>query len=520
MIPGPMSQMGIVFSRFVPGRLVPLMPRYLLAFFAALLLYSTLTSQIWTSSPRHLRVSNSNNNNNGANHGQSGVLGDLPARLDRLVSGHAAPESAPEPVQIPIEDPLPQGKVYKPDTEPFSPVSDPFPWLTANGRKPPLLLNNLPPDPHVPEQTPLFIGFTHNWPTLIQCVASYIAAGWPAGDIYVVENTGAFRANVDRKLGLQNPLFLNHTQLWMLGVNVLQTPALLSFSQLQNYYLSMALQRNWPRFFWTREDIVVFSDEEVRKKDRDHNYPEDPYATIYERAVGLMRYLDLPDMPLWATHFFAYDGLTLVNRDAYLDVGGWDPLIPFFASDCDMHLRLHWAGYWQPQSEAGLVYDVGGAGAHLLDAGALFRLPGAHAAFVGDPLFEDPLRPMREADAERERGMRAWVAKEGESHQHLVAVVQRMVEVRARNGRGAGGGPAGGQDEPFYRDPAGYAAGLGALADAGRRVFAEKWGHRGCDLAGLGIEAEDAWRLERDWDPLTEGPGSENGDWSKEWNVM
>lgn len=68
---------------------------------------------------------------------------------------------------------------------------------------------------------PLLIGFTRNWPLLLQCVSSYIAAGWPADEIFVVENTGTMDANERELLTLQNPFFLNRTQLGMLGVNVI-----------------------------------------------------------------------------------------------------------------------------------------------------------------------------------------------------------------------------------------------------------------------------------------------------------
>jgi hypothetical protein len=76
----------------------------------------------------------------------------------------------------------------------------------------------------------LFVGFTRNWPQLLQCVVSYIAAGWPPEDIHVVENTGVMHANREGKLTLQNPFYLNHTQLAMLGVKVItvRSPASLS----------------------------------------------------------------------------------------------------------------------------------------------------------------------------------------------------------------------------------------------------------------------------------------------------
>ena len=35
--------------------------------------------------------------------------------------------------------------------------------------------------------------------------------------------------------------------------------------------------------------------------------------------------------------------------------------------------------------------------------------------------------------------------------------------------------------------------------DQGRNVFAEKWGHKECDLIGSGLRPEHAWRVEKDW---------------------
>lgn len=114
---------------------------------------------------------------------------------------------------------------YKPARKHSPPIPDPFPLLSSNPPPKKSLLrapeHNRPPQKHYPEKTPLLIGFTRNWPQLLQCVVSYIAAGWPPEDIYVVENTGTMFSNKNNKLTLQNPFYLNHTQLSMLGVNII-----------------------------------------------------------------------------------------------------------------------------------------------------------------------------------------------------------------------------------------------------------------------------------------------------------
>jgi hypothetical protein len=59
---------------------------------------------------------------------------------------------------------------------------------------------------------------------------------------------------------------------------------------------------------------------------------------------------------------------------------------------------------------------------------------------------------------------------------------------------------AGGVGEPFYRDPEGFDLAIEMTIQHGKTVFAEKWGHRGCDIRAIGLTPGDAWKLEHDWD--------------------
>ncbi|KAK3990450.1 hypothetical protein QBC44DRAFT_394353 [Cladorrhinum sp. PSN332] len=396
----------------------------------------------------------------------------------------------------PDEPPGPKPRP-KPPREPSSPIPDPFPLLSSNPPPKESLLrapeHNRPPKKHYAEKTPLLVGFTRNWPQLLQCVASYVAAGWPPEDIYVVENTGTMFSNRENKLTLQNPFYLNHTQLSMLGVNVVITPTLLTFAQLQNFYLHTALLRDWPTFFWTHQDLLVFSDEALSLSS------DEPYYTLYDRAVGVLQYLLLPSSPKWAHHFFAYDHLTLVNRDAVLSVGGWDTHIPFYATDCDLYVRLMWSGFWQGETEIGLILDVNTV---LDDLGSLLRIPGVKASYSGGGNVTDEVEE-EEIDLSR-----------GESWERLVELGREMERVKYSDGNTWRNTwqvrQQGGEGEPFYRDWEGFEVGTRMMIDMGRSVFAEKWGHRGCDIAKVGIKAEDAWRLERDW--AGEGEEGEGGE--------
>lgn len=408
----------------------------------------------------------------------------------------------------------------KPPKETTPPIPDPFPLLTQSSpeevrAKLQVPEINRPPKVHVPEQTPLLIGFTRNWPQLLQCISSYITAGWPAEDIYVVENTGVMFSNRDNQLTLQNPFYLNHTQLHMLGVNVLVTPTLLTFAQLQNFYAWTALERNWTDYFWSHQDVVAFSFEKEFRPHMEDKKAQLANYSLYSRAVAILRYLRQPGIPKWANHFFAYDHLTLVHRDAVLDIGGWDTHIPFYSTDCDFYLRQKWAGYFQGSTQIGIIIDTSTV---LDDFAAFFRIPGIHATFQGDPGSEAPasddvLEEMNREEAEDQR--RRLVDKEGETVEHLVDVAYRMQAVKYIDGGWWRNlwqlRQGGGEGEPFYRDPEGFQVGLDVAIEAGRRVFADKWGHRGCDI--FDRTDSEAWKLQRDWNPNFEGQGHEGPYW-------
>ena len=287
-------------------------------------------------------------------------------------------ERAPQIVQVihdKIDPPPYAGPKYKITHAPkATPIIDNFP-LAANAHSaadlPPIPKWNKTPVPHPAERTPLFIGFTRNWRLLQQVVVSYITAGWPPGDIYVVENTGVLDANKLGQLSLQNPFFLNHTRLEMLEVNILITPTLLTFAQLQNFYHYTSTVEKYPFFFWSHMDVVAIPFEwsykeehpeiDVTKPDIDYK----DFKSVYWQCItALHEVLNAKDettgKPLrWAMRFFSYDRLALVNVAAFREIGGWDTQIPFYMGDCDMHARLEMANFnIEERPSGGVVYDV------------------------------------------------------------------------------------------------------------------------------------------------------------------
>lgn len=190
-------------------------------------------------------------------------------------------------------------------------------------------------------RTPLFIGFSENEPLLAQAVLSYIACGWPGSDIVVVDNTGTFEIHMKNKSSLDYDQFRRQY-----GVNILQAPAQLSFSQLQNFYIYTARLQGWQYFFWTHMDVVVLS----------HPYPS---PSFYQRVISSLENITAEDSTeRWAFGWYRYDYLSLVNVLAATSTGHWDIDIPYYTSDCDYYTRSRLRGFQILDFDVGHIIDV------------------------------------------------------------------------------------------------------------------------------------------------------------------
>lgn len=363
---------------------------------------------------------------------------------------------------------------------PLSPISDNFPLL-AHYRPPPIpFWNQLPPNTTT-LPTPLLIGFTRNWPLLQQTLVSYLTAGWPASQIYIIDNTGTQTSNRRGLLTIQNPFYLNYTRLTtVFNVTVVETPTLLTFAQLQNYFLWHASERGWDYFFWSHMDAVALSDESFTV--------EHEYKGLYARVLDVLEETLVPAFGAkqkWALRFFAYDHLTLVNTAASLDVGGWDPFISYYLSDCDMYGRLGMAGYKTDSPDVGRIYDIATS---LEDLLVLYRrtgkaddsnhtdahelLPAAPDTFPLAERMDDSYFRLREQlDA-----MDHW-KNDNVERRNTWQMIQK-----------------GGQGEPFYYEPKGFQRGVEMANENGRNVYYAKWGGDTCAIRGKGLKKEDAWK--------------------------
>ncbi|KAM0282040.1 hypothetical protein ACHAQH_003246 [Verticillium albo-atrum] len=492
------------------------------------------------------------------------IVADVSDEVDKFANHHPANPDTPRPpvleddAEAPPPPPPPpppaadrpeepeDGKPhpkYKPSpVHNPPPIRDPF-ALLATSTPPPIpawnvARDNLHVEYGLDYAPPLLVGFGRNWPMLLQTVVSYITAGWPAEQIYVIENTGVQFSNQKGKLSLQNPFYLNHKHLKKLGVNIVQAPVLMTFAQMQNFFINLAHINRWPYYFWSHMDVLALSFEDG-KEGLTPPSTDPGYKTIYELSLrALNDTLESDDR--WGLRFFAYDHLALVNREAYDDVGGWDVMIPFYIGDCDMHSRLSMAGWSQKDYSAGIITDVALA---LDDLQALYRVPGVKPSFT-DPSPPDekeakkkkkekkerkkqkgrrdsdeplpPPSPPDEKDPEEEKRTKEELKKAEEDKKKeedgpraqwraLQKVADDMFHHKHDNKSPLGRntwqqGQTGGFGEPYYYPNEGFREAVDIITEAGREVYRRKWGHRDCDLlTGAGLKLWDQWKVEKDW---------------------
>ena len=251
-------------------------------------------------------------------------------------------------------------------------------------------------------------------------------------------------------------------------------------------------------------DVLALCEEEWRDPDTGK------YKSLYLRVVDVLERNLSPEWGRWGLQFFAYDRLALVNRTAYEEVGGWDTMIPFYMTDCDMHERLTMAELRQDDTRVGLIYDVGDS---LPDLAALYRPKPKDSS---QPKPATPSRAPRSASPaeepedepppplERLRKTKYDFSQPDElnspTYRLLMDACDQLQREKNSGERNTWQGwQQGGQGEPFYRDAEGFETALQMTMELGRNVFAEKWGHRDCAIRGAGLTAGDPWRVEHDW---------------------
>lgn len=385
---------------------------------------------------------------------------------------------------------------------------------------------NHPPDER--PRTPLFIAFTRNNDMLQQVVLAWIAVGWPREDIIIVDNTGTMDANNEGMLSPKNPFFIDYPLYRKrYGVAILQTPTLLNFSQLQNFFLRLAIAQGWPYYFWSHMDIGVLGDEDAV-----------PYQSFYSRVLDILDNATSPPpnttitttssssssmrntTGTWAIKLFNQDYFTLVNVAAWRHIGSWDPFIPYYNSDCDAYARATMHNHTQDAVSAGQIYDVAGQiaptaatleaalfpSSQLLlanasEASAQLRQFLAEAEAWGTDVSMASL-PAEDRRRRRRRPRRPSPLllddpdnlPNSPRYQRARAVFAELQAAKRSGNRNTWQTAQGdgGRGEPWTYDPRGFQRAWWEMAGYGRDLYAKKWGPgSGCGLEGKGVG--DAW---------------------------
>ncbi|THZ84968.1 hypothetical protein D6C84_03699 [Aureobasidium pullulans] len=369
--------------------------------------------------------------------------------------------SAPSSTETDISETMISGS--KLDAPVLGPTENPFllyyPALPESGNtsriQPPHINKPIVSRP----RTPLFLSFTRNNAMLLQTLHSYISSGWPASDIIIIDNSGTMNANPLSLLSTSNPFYLDYRTLReAYGVSILQTPTLLSFSQLQNFYIRTAIAMDWHYFFWSHMDIVVLPTS------------TQPYKSFYAQVLQVLSNataLSEIGKP-WALRFFNYDFLTLVNVEAMKAIGQWDTFVPYYASDCDFYSRVYASGYDTPESIK-------------VTAGKIFDMPSLI------PEFAAKISAIYTSNGVDEKAYSAltWELEKAQRFKDADQGVHR---------NSWQGQQKGGQGEMWTYEAEGFERAWWMSSRAGEKVYREKWGRGDCELW-----KKDGWSPSEAW---------------------
>ena len=155
---------------------------------------------------------------------------------------------------------------------------------------------------------PIFIPYVNRPDLLEKAVDSIPLSEEGEWQVEIINNSGKPLPNDDLCAGDCNP----------------NVP--LSFAQTQNWMIDLAEHFEAPGFY-----LFMHSDAEA-------------IGDTVERLVAMANAYTIQKRK-WGVIFTAYDALAAFNTAAFRHVGGWDTVLSWYLSDCDMYRRLKLAGY-------------------------------------------------------------------------------------------------------------------------------------------------------------------------------
>ena len=200
---------------------------------------------------------------------------------------------------------------------------------------------------------PHFIAFTYNWDSLNQCLRSLHESNVAWRNVIIVDNS-AGQLVVKKRYWLVN-------EYGTMIVTILPIFSFLSFSHLQNLFLSIAQQSKCYAYSWSHMDIVLLPFEEdwrIFKNNRStYNDSASLSQTIYHKFLGSIHHTNHTKNQ-WGLIFYAYDLLAAVRTSAYTTTGPFDISIPQYKADCDYYKRLELKGYQKIQKHIVHIFHM------------------------------------------------------------------------------------------------------------------------------------------------------------------
>ncbi|BDA45364.1 hypothetical protein COCOBI_07-1510 [Coccomyxa sp. Obi] len=161
----------------------------------------------------------------------------------------------------------------------------------------------------------VFILFSWNYDLFWTSLQTYDAAGWTRR-IIVIDNSDGHRLLHDPKVNA------------IVG-EVIPTRVQLTFSQLQNFIASIAIERDYNYYFWGHADVALVA--------------SNASASFAEEVLQCMDHV-MDHHPDWGILYFKYDWFSAIRTSLVRQVK-YDIFITVYMSDCDFYPRVRAAGY-------------------------------------------------------------------------------------------------------------------------------------------------------------------------------
>lgn len=190
---------------------------------------------------------------------------------------------------------------------------------------------------------PHFVAFTFNWDMLNQSLRSLHESAVDWRNVILIDNSPG-------KLAISRRDWLEEEYGRMI-ITILPAPSFLSFSHLQNLFLTIADESDCQYYSWSHMDVILLPLYETWKTSKknmggsgnDRNSA--PMAsTVYSLFLNSIIQVNTT-VNDWGLIFYSFDWLAAVRTTAYKSTGLFDIAIPQYKADCDYYKRLELQGY-------------------------------------------------------------------------------------------------------------------------------------------------------------------------------